>query len=300
MNLILGICCFSILIAFFINNRSGWIRRNNMLLAVTLPEKAFRNPEVIKIIGEYKKANLCFFALMAFIYMPVFLIDMPLVQMFILFFGIALFMVLGNRLVRIYSDRLMKIKKKNKWKVINCSTSSNSIECDEYWSHGVYNNPEDKNLMVEKRIGYGQTINLGHKKGKLLNYSTYIFAIVVPLIVFICIATFDLKTFNIEITDSQVVIDAPFYGTTLNIGDIEEVTMVKDIDITTRTNGASTSRYGIGHFKVTNYGSSRIYAFWENNEYIALKVKGKYVFINQSNKEKTKEYYDSIMEKVKK
>lgn len=299
MNVILGICCFSILIAFYINNRSGWIRRDNMLLAVTLPEKAFKNPEVIKIVGEYKKANLCFFALMAFIYMPVFLIDMPLVQMFILFFGIALFMVLGSRLVRIYSDRLMALKKKNKWKVVNCNPNSNAIECDDYWNHGVYNNPEDKNLMVEKRIGYGQTINLGHKKGKLINYSSYIFAIIVPLIVFICIAAFDLKTFTIDITDNEVVIDAPFYGTTINIKDIEEVTMVKDIDITMRTNGASTSRYGIGHFNVTSYGSSRIYAFWENDEYIAIKVKGQYIFMNNGSKEKTKEYYDFIVEKVK-
>lgn len=300
MNVILGVCCFSILIAFFINNRSGWIRKDNMLLAVTLPEKAFNNQEVIKIIGEYKKANLCFFALMAFIYMPVFLIDMPLVQMFILFFGIALFMVLGSRLIRIYSDRLMALKKKNKWKVINCNTNSNSIECDDYWSHGVYNNPEDKNLMVEKRIGYGQTINLGHKKGKLLNYSTYIFAVTVPLIVFIMISAFEIKTFTLKIEDQSIVIDAPFYGTTINLEDVEEVTLVKDIDITMRTNGASTSRYGIGHFNVTSYGSSRIYAFWENNEYVALKTKGEYIFINDVTKEKTKEYYDSIMEKLKK
>lgn len=299
MKLILGFCCFSILIAFYINNRSGWKNKNNMLLAVTIPEEEINNEEVKAIVNSYKKVNNIFFLIMAIAYIPILFIQAPSIQMLILFLGILILAVGGSRIVTIYSNKLMKLKKENKWVVYNCDTASSAIECDDYWNHGVYNNPGDKNLMVESRIGYGQIINLGHKRGKILNYGSYIFAIAVPVVVFIMIAAFDFKTFSIEITDNQVIIDAPFYGTTINMEDIEEVTLVKDIDITMRTNGTSTTRYGIGHFNVTSYGSSRIYAFWENDEYVALKVKEKYIFINNSSIDKTKEYYEAIKAHVK-
>ncbi|HEY4543467.1 MAG TPA: DUF5808 domain-containing protein, partial [Tissierellaceae bacterium] len=44
------------------------------------------------------------------------------------------------------------------------------MEDDKYWILGntIYYNKNDANLFVEKRVGVGWTINIGHLKGKLI------------------------------------------------------------------------------------------------------------------------------------
>lgn len=47
---------------------------------------------------------------------------------------------------------------------------------DEYWMNGTtYNNPNDRSIMVPKRIGIGTTINIGTKTGKYIYYGLFVF-----------------------------------------------------------------------------------------------------------------------------
>ncbi len=58
------------------------------------------------------------------------------------------------------------------------STSNNPIyvDNDEYWFRDIYNNPNDTRYIVEPRVGYKMTYNLGNKKGRRIFYGSYIFA----------------------------------------------------------------------------------------------------------------------------
>ncbi|WP_116115398.1 DUF5808 domain-containing protein [Austwickia chelonae] len=48
-----------------------------------------------------------------------------------------------------------------------------SPDDDRYWKWGdLYVNPEDPRIIVPKRAGWGETINLGHPLGKLIAIST--------------------------------------------------------------------------------------------------------------------------------
>jgi uncharacterized membrane protein len=47
---------------------------------------------------------------------------------------------------------------------------------DEYWINGTtYNNPNDRSVMVPKRLGIGTTINMGTKTGKSIYYGLFVF-----------------------------------------------------------------------------------------------------------------------------
>lgn len=51
---------------------------------------------------------------------------------------------------------------------------------DEYWINGTtYNNPNDRSVMVPKRLGIGTTINIGTKTGKSIYYGLCIRCIAV-------------------------------------------------------------------------------------------------------------------------
>ena len=53
--------------------------------------------------------------------------------------------------------------KEEQGKILNTCTNPIYTDNDEFWSKGVYNNPNDRSVTVEDRAGYGITYNLGTK-----------------------------------------------------------------------------------------------------------------------------------------
>ena len=52
------------------------------------------------------------------------------------------------------------------------------LDDDDYWVFGMfYNNPNDTRLNVEKRFGYGGTINIAHPAGKIIMAITFLLLI---------------------------------------------------------------------------------------------------------------------------
>ncbi len=52
------------------------------------------------------------------------------------------------------------------------------LDDDDYWIFGMfYNNPNDTRLNVEKRFGYGGTINIAHPAGKIIMAITFLLLI---------------------------------------------------------------------------------------------------------------------------
>ncbi|MEG2640818.1 MAG: PH domain-containing protein [Bacilli bacterium] len=92
--------------------------------------------------------------------------------------------------------------------------------------------------------------------------------------------TFDFVKFKLSVDNNLVKISAPMYGTTFEINDIEEVNMVDSFSKLFRTNGAGTDRYSLGNYSVERYGKSKLYVYNENPPYIAIKLKGEYIFID--------------------
>lgn len=180
------------------------------------------------------------------------------------------------------------------------STSEKPIytDNDEYWKNDVYNNPNDRRVMIEKRVGYGLTYNVATRKGKIITYGSYVFSIFVPLAIIVMLFAFDFTKFKLEVDNNLVSISAPIYGTTFNIDDIEEVKMIDSFPKLLRTNGAGTDRYSLGNFSVDGYGKSKLYIYNQNPPYIAIKLKGEYVFINGTTEDETNEYYEVLMKSL--
>jgi uncharacterized membrane protein len=64
-------------------------------------------------------------------------------------------------------------------------TGPESRDDDRNWIAGlIYYNPDDPNLIVPKRLGYGWTINFGHPRGKLF-LGVLIGLILLPIVLMI-------------------------------------------------------------------------------------------------------------------
>lgn len=183
------------------------------------------------------------------------------------------------------------------------STSSNPIyvDNDEYWFRDIYNNPNDTRYIVEPRVGYKMTYNLGSKKGKRIFYGTYIFTGILLIGISIMGLRLDFKKMNIEVSNHIVKIEAPSYSFDFNVDEIEEVKFVDSIKVNLRTNGAATDKYSIGYFDVEDYGNCRLYIYDKNNKFIRVKLKnGEYIFISGISKEETDKYYELLIQNFKK
>lgn len=182
------------------------------------------------------------------------------------------------------------------------STSNNPIyiDNDEYWFRDIYNNPNDTRYIVEPRVGYKMTYNLGTKKGKRIFYGSYIFVAILLIGVSIMTLRLDFKKMRIEVLNQIVNIEAPSYSFAFNVDEIEEIKIIDSIKVNLRTNGAATDKYSIGHFNVEGYGNCRLYIYDKNDKFIRVKLKdGEYIFISGTSKEETEKYYKLLIENSK-
>lgn len=179
-------------------------------------------------------------------------------------------------------------------KILEASESNLYTDDDDYWQGLFYNNPNDKRVMVEKRIGYGFTVNMATTGGKVFVYG-FLGLIGVMLILLSGIfINMDFSTFNLSVREQTVFVDAPLYHYSFNLDEITEISTIDTLPSRQKTNGAETARYCLGHFTLKDYGASRLYVYKDNPPYIAVRLKDGFVLINGKTPEETQQYLQII------
>lgn len=191
--------------------------------------------------------------------------------------------------------------KEEQGKILNTCTNPIYTDNDEFWSKGVYNNPNDRSVTVEDRAGYGITYNLGTKKGRRIYYGSLIFAGILVIGITGSLIRIDHSSFTLNIENNFVKINAPTYGSEFNIDDIEEVTMLDRLPSGIRTNGVGASTYDLGNFSIDGYGKCKLYLYFENPNCISIKLKdGRYIFFNSKSNDETLRYYAELQKLLEK
>ncbi|WP_372635193.1 hypothetical protein [Cohnella sp.] len=171
---------------------------------------------------------------------------------------------------------------------------------DEYWANGfTYHNPNDKSLMVTKRIGLGETINTGTMAGKvIMGGALALMAAVIVGVSFLLIRS-ELTSPTLTLSqDSTVSIDYPMYSYDFSLSDIEELTLVDDIPSGTKLNGEATGAHARGHFRLKGLGKTRLYVFKKNPPYIRIKLDDVYIFYNDKDPVLTTEQFEQLKERT--
>ncbi|MFA5628872.1 MAG: PH domain-containing protein [Dehalococcoidales bacterium] len=171
------------------------------------------------------------------------------------------------------------------------------VDDDSGWENGFlfYNNPYDERTMVEKRSGYGQTINIATKKGKAFIYGTFAFSALVLIGVtgVLLWADFGEIEMGIVSDNNRIVIQAPMYGYEFNASEIIDVAITNDPPRGIRTNGIATDRYLLGNFNINDYGKSKLYIVGDA-PYIVVQLEDLYIFINGKSENQTLEYFNLL------
>ncbi|MEF2244296.1 DUF5808 domain-containing protein [Paenibacillus sp. IITD108] len=179
---------------------------------------------------------------------------------------------------------------------------TDTIDEDHYWGTGlVYNNPNDKKVMVPKRIGAGSTVNIATTGGKFVYTGAYalVLAIVIPIAVMIIRADSIAPELTVNEAGTVHITDTT-YSFTFETSDIEEVLLEEKMPSGFRVNGIATSEYARGNFKLNELGKAKLYVFKHSSPYIVIKLKDLYVIYNELEPDKTKQVFNELVKHLEK
>ena len=278
------------IILYALGKKSSKIN-GNMVLGSKLKADALNDQDVINIVNKYRRANNLFIIFSIITYIPALFIEkFPIVGSiyFILYF---IFIFLGQQfLTKKYFRKLQVLKKERELYIV-------SEDEDKYWNSFLYNNPHDKNTLVEDRFGFGTTVNIATKKGKI--YLTSLGILILGAIGLVCYLFIVSSNAEISVTvnDNNIVIDGPLYEDEFKISDIEEVKLTDDIDIHEgkRISGIGTNEISIGNYNFESYGKVRAYLFKDTKNVVVIKLKDETkILINEHNNNDTMKIFNKI------
>jgi uncharacterized membrane protein len=99
-----------------------------------------------------------------------------------IFMSIILFISLSNLGIIVLIRNKVQFSQNQLLRAVHGSIYNDD---DEYWINGFYNNPNDKRISQERRIGYGLEFNMATLTGKLITYGILFVVIIILFAVFI-------------------------------------------------------------------------------------------------------------------
>ena len=94
--------------------------------------------------------------------------------------------------------------------------------------------------------------------------------------------------------NNSISIDYPSYDYEFSVAEIEDVSLVDEVNFKIRTNGISTDEYSRGSFKSVQYGKCKAYIYNESKPYIVVKLKNTYLIYNERTKDETMKVYNEL------
>lgn len=179
--------------------------------------------------------------------------------------------------------------------------SEDSLTTDEdcYWIYGLlYYNPNDKHLIVQKRVGLGTDMNYAKPAGKVLAVFIALVILAMPIS---AIGIIQSEFSPLLLTIDEDSITAKHFHTTYDIDfdNIKTVETWDELPDISKDNGTGFSTLCKGTYSIAGNGSCTVCFNPQNHLFIMITKKNgkKYVF-SSSTDEKTYEVYNILVTNI--
>ena len=101
---------------------------------------------------------------------------------------------------------------------------------------------------------------------------------------------------SVSYNNNSFTIEATYYDDlTVNYADVESITFDEDFNVGMRVYGFNSAKFNLGNYKSEEFGNYTIYAYTQCDACVIIKVNGKTVALNGSNKEETLAIYSELI-----
>lgn len=171
--------------------------------------------------------------------------------------------------------------------------NENDVDDDIYWESGTYNNPNDKRIWVEKRIGMGTTLNMGTIFGTLANVFLAII-ILGAIALSIYLSPLDFGKVDLLVKDGTAYIDAPMMSDEFAMSDVQKVEQINTLPKMSKQKGGDSDHFYIGRFQVQGYGQCTVYVHRNSPSYLVVTLSDRILLLNGETPKETEAYYSML------
>ena len=173
---------------------------------------------------------------------------------------------------------------------------------DDNWILGqLYYNPKDHRLNINKRVGFGSTINLAHPVGKAVGV-VLILVILGVFVELVYVGIIYRTPLSVRVEDGKLICHQMKDDYTIDIEKIDELVLKKDPEnlVLQKQYGLNANMIYNGKFVVNGEKNCLVFMNLESDSYIDIRTKGKTYYISGSTEKETKAVYDRICEEWEK
>ncbi|MBO0440013.1 PH domain-containing protein [Candidatus Enterococcus ikei] len=232
-------------------------------------------------------------------FMPALSISIPYEQLILLSVGYAVFIIAFVIFTFYY---LFSSRKKQDQLIAQAKEYRYSDE-DQYWKYGIYMNPKDKRIMVPDRVGMNISTNLGRPGGKIAMGVIGVFVLIalVAASIPMLISDFSANPFELTTTRNGIKLSAPLsQSRQIDWNDIESVELINSLPKDRlRIYGTATENYLTGEFQI-DAKPAYLLVLTNKKPILEIKTKDKLYYYTNKNNDRTKQYYQTIQETIKK
>lgn len=216
------------------------------------------------------------------------------IHMAVIVFLVLQFMIVAAMIYVIYNIR------KKCDKIQKTAGEIYTVDEDEFWASGFYNNPGDSRLFVPDRSSsMNLAINYGKKAAWILTWGIAIGTFVLMLWTVILTLRLDFVETRYVIED-RLEIMAPSYSKTIEFDEIKSIRLLDELPevAMSKQNGAATDEYALGRFHVKNQGTCYLYIYHGYSPVVELELEDMKIYFNSKQEGVVEECYEQLLEKI--
>jgi len=233
--------------------------RKNKRFGINLPAERMDDERVMEVVAKYRQQNRLWFWLSFIFLFPNFIKTPYFSFIFSLFIIWNTAMIIGKfGIITSASKSLRRLKETYGW-----FDAVRDADEKHWYFNMFYYNRDSQKLWVNDPSGYGSTVNIATKNGKIIMFVTalILFGTLIPAWVLIVID--DFVPPRIELTTDSLVIHSAFNKSAIAYDQIAEVTLIGELSGGTKVNGSSTELYRRGLFYYSAYGRCELSVYNE-------------------------------------
>lgn len=293
-NIIIAICYYAVFLAQF------WVMwkekepKENEIFSVTIPDAVMEREEILNLRKTYTRTLTAAGILTAVLPLSLLIAEWKSVQalLWMIFFVL---LVCCSYFPYIRANKKLKTLKEQNH---DMTGAAGLEEIDGYWRMGLfYNNPQDKRLRAEKKVGIGTCINHGRTFGKML---TVLAIAALAAVLGLGIHMVRLQSVPITLSYKEGVLEAGQTRANYHLeADVMQMMMMLDsFPASDRVIGLEMDNLYRGIYRVEGIGNCKVNVNPKNHAFILIYAEdGCYIFSADTDK-KTQEVYHKLKEEL--
>ena len=186
-------------------------------------------------------------------------------------------------------------------KILESNREPYYTDDDEYWKYGWYNNPDDRHILVQDRFNsmnyafnYGRP---GVKVGVGILWGV-LGVITIGVIIWVCLLMDSFDKAEVIFTENHGIFsfEAAGYDSEFNIDEIVSVSLIDELpdEDYIRTNGGSTDKVNIGHFRGKETGKCMMFLFKGYTPILKIQLDNLTIYANSKDPTETESWYETM------